>query len=226
MATDQTLASILEAAARGKFPDADGGVTVVPQPSHRDAGVLAFTAHSVVFADVDPGWVRTTLAGLGCDPLAAAMNPRFLSLLMERTGRMHDTVDLLTVAPARAGRPPVRLREVGDPAHPRVRNARRRRDGVRVFAADGGMLVLGQGVAGRWEAAIEVEPGRRGRGLGRALAVAARHLVPAGGVIWAQQAAGNARSVRAFQAAGYRPVGAEALMLPGYWPATGDVRTG
>jgi hypothetical protein len=73
-----------------------------------------------------------------------------------------------------------------------------------------------------------------GRGLGRALARAARHLVPPcppsalppaprtfapdktleRRPIWAQVAPGNAASVRAFLAAGYRPVGAEALLVP------------
>jgi GNAT superfamily N-acetyltransferase len=73
------------------------------------------------------------------------------------------------------------------------------------------VLVLGRGVAGRWETAIEVDEEARHRGLGRLLAVSARHLVPGGGPVWSQQSPGNARSVRAFQAAGYRPVGAEAL---------------
>lgn len=45
------------------------------QQCARDAGVLAFTAHSVVFTDEDEGWVRATLSAVGCDPLAAAMNP-------------------------------------------------------------------------------------------------------------------------------------------------------
>lgn len=90
--------------------------------------------------------------------------------------------------------------------------ARGRRDGVRVWAAAGGVVVLGRGVVGRWEAAVEVDEGVRHRGLGRALARAARHLVPDGEPVWAQQAAGNARSVRAFQAAGFRPVGAELLL--------------
>ncbi|MBZ9642391.1 GNAT family N-acetyltransferase, partial [Streptomyces sp. PSKA30] len=31
--------------------------------------------------------------------------------------------------------------------------------------------------------------------------------------VWAQVSAGNARSLRALQAAGYRPVGSEALFL-------------
>ena len=46
-----TLAEILDAAARGQFPAPDGTTTVVAQPSQRDAGVIAFTAHSVVFTD-------------------------------------------------------------------------------------------------------------------------------------------------------------------------------
>ncbi|MET7438228.1 GNAT family N-acetyltransferase [Streptomyces sp. NPDC005568] len=205
------MRDILDAAARGVFPPADGSTTVVPQPCPRDAGVLAFTAHSVVFTDEDPAWVRATLGSLDCDPLAATMNPRFLAAFMDRTGRSTDTVDLLTVAAPLAGEPPVALTEIDDPGHPRVARARERRDDVRVWAADGGVLVLGRGVAGRLEAAVEVTESARHQGLGRALAVAARHLA-GGEPVWAQQAAGNARSVRAFQAAGYRPVGAEALL--------------
>jgi hypothetical protein len=206
------LAEILDAAAGGRFPPPDGGVTIVPQHSPREAGVLAFTAHSVVFADEDPGWIRATLAGVRADPLAAAMNPVFLAALLERTGRQTDTVDLLTVAPALPGAPPLPLREITDRGHPRVRRATGHRDDVRVWTVEGGVLVLGRGLAGRWEVAVEVDERTRGAGLGRTLAVAARHLVPGGAPVWSQQAAGNARSVRAFQAAGYRPVAAEALM--------------
>jgi hypothetical protein len=75
------------------------------------------------------------------------------------------------------------------------------------------MIALGRGLAGRWEVAVEVEDGRHGQGLGRALAAAARHLVPDGRPLWAQIAPGNAASVRAFLAAGYQPVGQEALLV-------------
>lgn len=208
-----TLAEILDGAAQGRFPPPDGGTTVVRQHHHRDAGVIAFTAHSVVFTDEDPQWVRSTLAAVQCDGLAASMNARFLAALLDRTGRTTDTIDLLTVAGPLPGGPPLELREIADPEHPRVRRALGRRDDVRVWKADGGVLVLGRGVAGRWETAVEVDEDARHRGLGRALARAARHLVPDGQPVWSQQAAGNARSVRAFQAAGFRPVGAEALLL-------------
>ncbi|MFC9131974.1 GNAT family N-acetyltransferase [Streptomyces sp. NPDC057099] len=206
-----TLRDILDAAARGVFPPADGGTTIVNQPSHRDAGVLAFTAHSVVFTDEDPGWIRRTLAGTDCDGLAATMNARFLAALMDRTGRTSDTIDVLLTGGALPGEPPLALTEIDDPGHPRVVSARRRRDDVQVWAADGGLLVLGRGVAGRWEVAVEVVEEARRRGLGRRLVEAARHLV-GDAPVWAQVSAGNARSLRAFQAAGYRPVGSEALL--------------
>lgn len=206
----ETLRDILEAVARGVFPPADGRTTVVPQPSHRNAGVLSFTAHSVVFTDEDPGWVYDTLRGLDCDALAATMNPRFLAALMERTGRTAETVDAVLVGRPLPGEPPLALREIEDADHPRIVYARGRRDDVRAWVAEGGVLVTGRGVAGRLEVSVEVEEGVRHRGLGRLLVTAARHLVTE--PLWAQIAPGNARSVRTFQAAGYRPVGAELLL--------------
>lgn len=208
------LAQILTAAAHGRFPPPDGSTTVVTQPNARDAGVLAFTAHSVVFTDEDPDWVRATLAATPGDALAATMNPHFLGALLARTGRHMNTIDLLTVAGALPGEPEIGLREIEDPEHPRVARAMKFRDEVRVWAADGGVLILGRGVAGRWETAIEVAQEARGLRLGERLARAARHLVP-DEVVWAQQSPGNARSVRTFQAAGYRPVGSEALLVAG-----------
>ncbi|GGP32869.1 N-acetyltransferase [Streptomyces capoamus] len=216
----ETLRDVLDAAAAGAFPAADGGTTVLPQPSPRDAGVMAFTGHAVVFTDEDPAWVREALRGTDCDPLAAAMNPRFLTALMDRTGRRAETVDAVLVAGPLPGEPPLALREVTDPDHPRIAYAHTRRDEVRAWTAGGGVLTLGRGVAGRLEVSVEVNaevdevcargPAGRHRGLGRLLVTAARQL--AGEPLWAQVAPGNARSMRAFQAAGYRPVGAELLL--------------
>ncbi|WP_328553302.1 MULTISPECIES: GNAT family N-acetyltransferase [unclassified Streptomyces] len=205
-----TLRGILDAAARGVLPAPDGATTVVRQHSPRDAGVLAFTAHSVVFTDEDEAWVREALGAVDCDPLAATLNPRFLTAFMERTGRSNDTIDLLSVAAPLPGPAALALTKTDGLAHPRAAGSLRRRDDVRVWAADGGVLVLGRGIGGRLEIAVEVDEDVRHRGLGRALATAARHL--AGEPVWAQVATGNARSLRAFQAAGYRPVGAEALL--------------
>jgi GNAT superfamily N-acetyltransferase len=207
----ETLPDILDAAAHGVFPPADGRTTVVPQPSPRDAGVMAFTAHSVVFTDEDPAWVDATLRGLDCDALAATLNPRFLTALMERTGRRTETIDAVLVGSPLPGAPPLGLKEIEDAGHPRIRYARRRREEVCAWTTQGGVLVVGRGVAGRLEVSVEVDEDARHRGLGRLLVAAARHLVTE--PLWAQVAPGNARSVRAFQAAGYRAVGAEALLL-------------
>jgi L-amino acid N-acyltransferase YncA len=119
---------------------------------------------------------------------------------------------MLWVSESLPGSPSIRLTRAANASHPRVAEALRYRDNVMAWAADGGIIVLGRGVAGRWEVAIEVEPDRRDHGLGRELATAARHLIPAGKPLWAQVAPGNVASVRAFLAAGYKHVGAEALL--------------
>jgi GNAT superfamily N-acetyltransferase len=203
------LAVLLDDVAAERYPPADGSVTVMPQPSPRDAGVLAFTAHSVVFVDADPAWV---LGLLPPDDLYGPMRPAFLQALSERTGRETDCADMLCVADSRPGPPPITLDPVPAADHPRVVLAMQCRDDVRVWEVPGAVLTLGRGVAGRWEVSVEVDPGCRGTGLGRDLVAAARHLVPDGAPLWAQIAPGNAASVRAFLAAGYRPVGSEVLL--------------
>lgn len=74
-------------------------------------------------------------------------------------------------------------------------------------------MIVGRGLAGRYEVSIEVEPERQGEGLGRSLAQAAPALIPSESPLFAQVAPGNAASLRAFLNAGYRPVGAEVLFL-------------
>jgi GNAT superfamily N-acetyltransferase len=206
-----SLAELLDRVAAGRFPPPDGSVTILPQPSPRYAGVLSFTAHAVIFADTDPGWIRQRLPP---GDLAAPMHAGFLHELGQRTGRSVGSVDMVCVAHGLAGPPGggLRLRPAASTDHPRVRRALRYRDQVRAWETPGGIVLTGRGVAGRREVAIEVDPGCRNEGLGRQLARAGRHLVPAGTPLWAQIAPGNAASVRAFLAAGFVPVGAEALL--------------
>ena len=211
LAAAKQLAAILAAAAAGRFPLADGRATVMPQPSERDAGVIAFTGHAVIFADTDPAWLTSQLPP---GDFAAPLSARFLHALSQRLGRAADGIDMLACAPPLAGPPGLELGDETDPAHPRIQRALRYRDDVRAWQADGGVVMLGRGVAGRWEVAIEVDPASRGQGRGAALATAARHLVPGAAPLWAQIAPGNAASVRAFLAAGFRPMGAEALLSP------------
>ena len=203
------LLAVLTDAAAGRFPAADGGVTILPPPSARDAGVINFTAHAVIFTEADPDWVARLLPP---GEMSAPMSPPFLQALCQATNRRAGSIDVLCAARPLPGRPPVDLVPESDLTHPRIARAQDYRHDVRAWRADGGVVLLGRGVAGRWETAVEVDPARRNRGLGRALAKAARHLVPADEPLWAQVAPGNAASVRAFLAAGFVPVGAEVLL--------------
>ena len=207
---------LLEAVLRGEFPPVDLRTEVVPQPPGPVAGLLAFTGHHVVAADVDPAWVASLLPD---GDVVAPVQPAFVAALAERLGRTFDAYDLVLAAPALDGPPPVDLVRVDDLSHhPRVARALRYRTEVTAYETAGGegMVLVGRGLAGRWETAFEVAPGARGRGLGRALATAARHLVPAGEHVFVQVAPGNVSSVRAILAAGgYVAVGGELLFPEG-----------
>ena len=205
------LADILRSVEAGMLPPTDGRIEIVPAPAERISAVVCFTGHIVVAADVEESWVRDQLPD---GDLSAALNPPFLHALEQRLNRRVNCLDMVTSAAPLDGPPPVALTEVAELDHPRVRRAQRYRDSVRVWTAYGGVLVMGCGLAGRLEAAIEVDPDARGTGLGRALAIAARHLVPHDRRVWAQIAPGNAASVRTFLGAGFTPVGSEALLVP------------
>jgi hypothetical protein len=205
------LADLLGGAARGVYPAPDGRVEVVPSPRGPADAVVAFTAHTVVAADVDPAAVA---AQLPPQSLSAPLQPAFLTWLGEQLRSEAGNVDVLLVG-GRARTTEIELIEVGDADHPRLRRAFRYRSELRVYEPMGGgaLVMVGRGLAGRYEVAIEVEPGRRGNGLGRSLALAARALVPAEHALFAQVAPGNAASLRAFLGAGYLPIGAEVLFL-------------
>ncbi|MFL6097736.1 MAG: GNAT family N-acetyltransferase [Blastococcus sp.] len=188
-----------------------GEVLCLPAPPGARAVVVGGTAWHIVAADVDPAWVADQVAK---DPLAAPLGARFLSALADRVGVEPGVLDVVLVAPpARATELELSPAEVD---HPRVRRALLHRTDVGVWTtSDGaGLLTVGRGVAGRWEVALEVDPDARGRGLGTALAATAPTLVTDGCGLWAQVAPANTASLRAFLAAGYRPVGAEVLFGP------------
>lgn len=185
---------------------------MLPAPSGARAVVVGATAWHVVAADVEPGWVAEQTAD---DPIAAPLGARFLAALADRVGAEPGSLDAVLVAPPAAAAPGPELRPA-EVDHPRVRRALLHRSDVRIWTTrDGaGLVTLGRGVAGRLEVSLEVEPGSRGRGLGAALAAAAPALAADGEPLWAQVAPANVASLRAFLAAGYRPVGAEVLFGP------------
>ena len=75
------------------------------------------------------------------------------------------------------------------------------------------MVVLGRGLVGRRELSVELfDPSAVSSGAGRRLIAAGLRCVPVGEWCWAQVAPGNARSLRAFLACGFTPIGSEVLI--------------
>jgi len=207
------MLEVFAAAADGQLPAPDGQVEVHPGLPGKAAAVVAFPAHFYVLAPVDPQWVRTQLPP---GDYSAPLGARFLVALADHIGAHIGANDAVLAARAHGQDPGLDLREITSDAHPRVRRAHRYRDEVRAWQTSDGMgcLVLGRGLAGRWEVSYEVEPAGRGHGLGRALAAATLGLLPAGTPIFAQVSPGNSVSMRATLAAGYRPIGGEVLLPP------------
>jgi GNAT superfamily N-acetyltransferase len=206
------ILDLLHAAARGAFPPEDGRTQVVPAADGAGAAVLSFTAHHVVAADVPADEV---LAEVDPGNLNGPVAPSVLAWLADRTGLRAGSLDVVLAwvpgTPLDA-RP---LHEIEPGEQPRVVRARRWRSELRVFEGEGGIVLLGRGLAGRLELSVEVEPELRGRGLARVLVPAALAAAAPDEPVFAQVAAANAASLRALQPAGFAAVGAEVLFGPG-----------
>lgn len=195
---------MLTAAAAGSFPAADGTVRVCP-PDRDTHAVVAFSAHSVLLTDHS----SDDVAARGIDAYGGSMHPS--NLLWLAGDRMIGSLDV--VLARRAPRADQTLPELDDPgAHPRVARALRHRRDVRVTGDERGLVTIGRGLVGRWELSVELLPGAApSNGAGRALIAEGLAMAPAGEWVWAQVAAGNTASLRAFLGAGFVPVCSEVL---------------
>ena len=203
------LLTVLEDAAAGRFPPADGAITILPYEP--EAAVVAFTMRHYVLTNVAEHEVRDNL-----DPgnFASPMLPDFLGWLGQRQGLDAGYSDLVLASPASGGSSdlvPIPSDSVAD--HPRVARALQRRAGVEVLKTPerDHFAIFGRGLAGRLELSIEIEPDRRGQGHSRQLIEHAVRTRSVGQTVFAQVSPGNVASLRAFLAAGFLPVCAEVI---------------
>ncbi len=211
--TNHRLAEVFAAAAEGVWPEPDGSIEVVPPPSGWAAAICAFSAHTVVAA---PMPATAILARLPDSDFGAPVSVEFQSWVARQVGHPPGVLDAVLVALGTGLGKGALLPGSADD-HPRVRRAARVRAEVSVWSPAGGAAVvcLGAGLAGRREIAVEVDPGHRGSGVGRACIRDALGLVAPGEPVFAQVSPGNAASLRAFLASGFVPIGSEVLFGPG-----------
>ena len=115
--------------------------------------VVALTGHAYVLADVDPDEPGRR----GADGYGGASQPDVLRWLAGPRGTI-GSLDVVLVAPAGSPGPhrgPSLGRRHDLDDHPRVQRARHHRREVAVFGDDDGLVVVGRGLVGRWELAVE-----------------------------------------------------------------------
>jgi GNAT superfamily N-acetyltransferase len=210
--SENRLLDVLHDSARGRFAAVKDGLWILPAPPGPAMAILGLPGRHVVASSAPEDWV---CAHLPPGDLMAPLSPQFIAQLSARIGRTDDGIDVLLAARALDGTPG--LAEVDPTEHPRALRALAHRDEVRTFSDvdQEATILLGRGLAGRLEVAVEVSPGARNRGVARRALHHARQLLNPGDVLFAQTAAANAASLRALLAAGYAPIGAEVLFFEG-----------
>lgn len=199
------LLAVLHEAADGRFPPVDGAVVFVPPLRPGLEAVLSLTGRAYVATALLPADVDMRLDGFG-----AALAPDFLLRLAGITGDI-GVIDATLVGrgTGRVEQAPPSRRDAEE--HPRVQLARSLREDVRVHGDERGVVTVARGLAGRTELSVETREGQV-PGTGRSLIRDALGLVPAGEPVFAAVSPGNARSLRAFLAVGFVPIGSEVLI--------------
>lgn len=205
--TAYPLLEVLHAAARGDFPPADGRAIFVSPPGDGLEAVVSFTGHAVLATALP----ESSFEDLALDGFGAALQPQTLVRLSGPRGIV-GLIDALLVARGVGGGLLPERTDLDD--HPRVRHARALRRHVRVHGDDRGLITMGEGLAGRLELSVELLAQRASAGVGRALILEGLRLAPVGAPVFAAVSPGNARSLRAFLATGFQPIGSEVVVRP------------
>ncbi len=213
MRSAHPLAAILEDATAGRFPDPDGEVDVLPPDADGTRAVVALTGHAYVLADVDAAELADRMPKDWSGGFGGSLHPEVVRWLAGG-GREIGTVDVVLAARGVGGASAPATPVDGILAeHARVQRALRHRRDVELVVEPDGVIVLGRGLVGRRELSVELfDPAAVSSGAGRELIAAGLRCVPVGEWCWAQVAPGNARSLRAFLACGFTPIGSEVLI--------------
>jgi hypothetical protein len=206
---------LLVEAIDGTFPRPEGGWHRVPPWRDGVEAVLAFTGHAVLAVAPDVGDER--LVALGVDGFGGAHHPRVLLDLAGPDGWI-DSLDALTARRATGGPSPLVARP--DLAgHPRVAFATALREDTRVFGRPDprstSLATVSRGIGGLCEISVELDERERGHRAGSEFVEQAVTTAPAGEVVLAAIAPGNAASLRAFLRAGFSVLGSVQLLRPG-----------
>jgi hypothetical protein len=194
------------AAAEGRFPPVDGRTTFLPPFANGDEASVAFTGHAVVCSRLG----QADLADLDPHGFGGSHDPRVL-VRMAGDGPI-GVLDVTLVCRGTGGGGLPRTDRWDD--HPRVAYARGLRTDVAVFGDERGLVTLAAGLGGRLEMSIETPAESHDSRVGRALIAEAVALVPEGVPVFAAVSPGNARSLRAFLAQGFIPIGSEVILHP------------
>jgi GNAT superfamily N-acetyltransferase len=178
-------------------------------------GIVAFTGHAVLA--LAPDIPDSRLVELGVDGFGGAHNPRVIAALAGPDGWL-DSLDVLLAGRGNGGSTGSGQGLVDRPdlaGHHRAQFAARIRDQPRILGYPdlrrSALAVVSRGLAGLTELSFELEPQRRGTGGGAALISAALSTIPAGQLVIAAVAPGNAASLRAALTAGFAPLGSMQL---------------
>lgn len=204
-AVDHPLVSVLRDAANGMFPPVDGVADLMPPDAAGTHAVVSFTGHSYVLTDL----TASDFGDLTLDGFGGATHPAVL--LRVAGGGAIGSLDVVLVASGHGGS--TALTERTDlEHHPRVARARHHRRDVRVLGDEHGIVTIGRGLVDRVEMSVELLDHAHGAGAGRRLITEGLRAATADTLVFAQVAPGNAASLRAFLACGFRPIGSEVLI--------------
>ena len=199
------LLAVLHDAAAGRFPPVDGEAVFMPPLRPGLEAVVSMTGRAYLASELSARDFAMPLDGFG-----AALAPDVLLRLAGADGDV-GVIDGTLVGRG-TGRsqnaPPLRA---DLDHHPRVQHARSVRVDVHVHGDERGLVTVARGLAGRRELSVETVDGQQ-PGTGRSLIRDALGLVADGEPVFAAVSPGNARSMRAFLAVGFVPVGSEVLI--------------